>query len=168
MATFAEMMTGSESKGKKRNRNKKGLKYRELSTALREDPLYKQLGWRGKQFGARDLFGMGMASAKSAADQQVAQLQAALGARGGGNLASALAMGSQARQPLSQAPAIAAGMQANQLATISSIFQAKYAPLLNLYGVHMGYQGTRETAKAGVEQAKWGAMGQVAASAISS
>jgi len=142
--------------------------YEGIKEDIEGDPLRKQLQRQAWQYGTRDLYGMGREAAitgsQSAASQQVQAMQNALAARGGGNLSSALAQGSQARQPLAQANLqgliTGTGLQQQQIGTLGSTLAAKYAPLLQALGIYTGFQGQIAGAQGRFGAAQIGAANQ--------
>jgi hypothetical protein len=64
---------------------------------IKQDPFLKSGLWHTRDLARQDLMGLGRAIGNQQADIQARALQDALAARGGGNLQSALSLGSQAR-----------------------------------------------------------------------
>ena len=157
-------MGSSPGLGRKRMRKE----YEGLKEDIEGDPLRKQLQRQAWRYGTRDLYGMGreaaITGAQSAASQQVMAMQNALAARGGGNISSALAQGSQARQPLAQANLqgliTGTGLQQQQIGTLGSTLAAKYAPLLQALGIYAGFQGQTAGAAGRLGAAQIGAASQ--------
>jgi len=136
-----------------------GTEYWKLKGQLLYDPTLNQM--EETALGTR---GLGRTLAQSQASQAGNAVSQALAARGGGNIASALTMGSQARVGSGLE-----GMQAGlgmELGALGNYLQAKWGALTALFAKQAGFSAAQLAADAskygadkGVEAAAWGTLG---------
>ena len=129
---------------------------------LDQDPFAKA-GLRGLRYQAgKDWMGMGRAIGNQQADIASQGIQDALAARGGGNLASALGMGAQARSGAAlQGLQTGAGMKSQFLSQLLGGAQAQLGLQNQLYGMLTGLSGSQIGAGAQIGAASIGSMGSL-------
>lgn len=111
---------------------------------IMKDPFMKAGLWQMKDLAKSDLMGMGKAIGNRGADMQSRSLQDALSARGGGNLASALSMGSQARVGAGlQGLQAGFGMQNQANQALMGGAQARLGLMNQLYGALQGVSSSQ-------------------------
>ena len=126
------------------------------------DPFQKK-GLEGLRYHAgRDWMGMGRALGNQQADVTSRSLQDSLASRGGGNLASALGMGAQARVGAGlQGLQAGAGMKQQALTGLTNAAQARLGLMNQLYGALTGVTVGGLGSSAQVQSSQIGANAQM-------
>jgi hypothetical protein len=115
------------------------------------DPFLKAGLWHSRDLARSDLMGMGRAIGNRAADVQSRSLQDALAARGGGNLASALALGSQARVGAGlQGLQAGVGLQMGANQALTGAATSRLGLINQLYGALQGVSSAQIGASYGL------------------
>ena len=155
-------MGGDKDKERKQLMWQNQMEYWKRQFAVQNDP-YQMTGLEGMRDLARmDLMGMGRAQGNRAADTTSRSLQDALSARGGGNLASALGMGAQARVGAGlQGLQSGMGMQQQALSGLTNAAQARLGLMNQLYGALTGVTVGGLGSQAQVESSQIGANAQM-------
>ena len=138
------------------------MEYWKRQFTTQNDPFQMQ-GLEGLSgLAGKDLMGMGRAQGNRAADTTSRGLQDALAARGGGNLASALGMGAQARVGAGlQGLQSGLGMQQQALSGLTSAAQARLSMMNQLYGALTGVTVGGLGSSAQVQSSEIGANAQM-------
>ncbi len=158
---------GGESKSERHAVDLSQGAYWRQAFRLQHDPFQKQ-GLRGLGYMAgQDFMGMGRALGNQQADIAAQSLQDALAARGGGNLASALGMGAQARVGAGlQGLQAGFGMKQQALTSLTGAAQGRLGLQNQLYGMLQGLTTAQVGAGAQTQAAETGAMGQMIAALL--